>query len=75
MAMPDPPLTASYTGFVNGQNLVTSGVIGPPTLSTTATGPAPLVNIQSRIRWQRWRQQQLRAYARQWHIHRYLCGA
>ena len=34
---PNPPLTASYSGFVNGQTLATSGVIGTPALTTTAT--------------------------------------
>ena len=34
---PNPPLTASYTGFVNGENLSTSGVTGTPTLTTAAT--------------------------------------
>lgn len=33
----NPPLTASFTGFVNGQTLATSGVTGEPGLSTTAT--------------------------------------
>ena len=33
----NPPLTASYSGFVNGQTLATSGVTGTPSLSTTAT--------------------------------------
>ncbi len=37
MGLPIRPLTASYTGFVNGENLTTSGVTGQPTLTTTAT--------------------------------------
>src|SRR5262249_33811786 len=32
----NPALTASYSGFVNGQTLATSGVTGSPALSTTA---------------------------------------
>jgi len=32
----NPPLTATITGFVNGQNLASSGVTGEPSLSTTA---------------------------------------
>jgi hypothetical protein len=38
---PNPMLTASYTGFVNGENLTTSGVTGQPTLSTDATQFSP----------------------------------
>jgi hypothetical protein len=34
---PNPPLTASYSGFVNGQTLGTSGITGSPNLTTTAT--------------------------------------
>ena len=33
----NPPLSASYTGFVNSENLSTSGVTGQPTLWTDAT--------------------------------------
>ena len=33
----NPALTASYNGFVNGENLLTSGVTGSPEFSTTAT--------------------------------------
>jgi hypothetical protein len=33
----NPTLTASYTGFVPGQTLATSGVSGNPSLSTSAT--------------------------------------
>jgi hypothetical protein len=32
-----PPLTATITGFVNGQTLATSGVTGQPLCTTTAT--------------------------------------
>jgi hypothetical protein len=34
---PNPPLTASFSGFKNGQTLGTSGVTGSPNLTTTAT--------------------------------------
>jgi hypothetical protein len=38
----NPVFTASYSGFVNGQTFGTSGVIGNPSLSTTAvTGSLP----------------------------------
>ena len=38
----NPPLTVTFTGFVNGQALATSGVTGNPSLSTPATtGSAP----------------------------------
>ena len=33
----NPAFTATYTGFVNGQNLGTSGITGSPALTTTAT--------------------------------------
>jgi hypothetical protein len=33
----NPALTASYSGFKNGETLATSGVTGTPTLTTTAT--------------------------------------
>jgi hypothetical protein len=33
----NPTLTASYSGFVGGETLATSGVTGSPTLSTTTT--------------------------------------
>jgi GH25 family lysozyme M1 (1,4-beta-N-acetylmuramidase) len=33
----NPPLTVSYSGFVNGQTLATSGVTGSPDLTTAAT--------------------------------------
>jgi type VI protein secretion system component Hcp len=33
----NPALSVSYTGFVNGETLATSGVTGRPTLSTPAT--------------------------------------
>ncbi len=39
---PNPTLTASYTGFVNGETLATSGVTGTPTLTTTATQSSPV---------------------------------
>jgi hypothetical protein len=34
---PNPTFTASYSGFVNGENLGSSGVSGSPSLTTTAT--------------------------------------
>ncbi len=44
---PNPALTWSYTGFVGGETLATSGVTGNPTCSTIATtadgvGPYPI---------------------------------
>jgi hypothetical protein len=41
---PIPTLTASYSGFMNGETLGTSGVTGQPNLSTTATQSSPLGN-------------------------------
>jgi hypothetical protein len=43
----NPTFTASYSGFVNGETLATSGVTGSPSLTTTATltsppGPYPI---------------------------------
>jgi hypothetical protein len=40
-ALPNPPLTASYSGFVNGEVLATSGVSGSPALTTAATAASP----------------------------------
>ncbi len=37
---PLPTLTATFTGFKNGETLATSGVTGSPSLTTTATGSA-----------------------------------
>jgi hypothetical protein len=37
-------LTASFTGFVNGEILATSGVTGDPALNTTATNTSPAGN-------------------------------
>jgi hypothetical protein len=37
----NPAFTASYSGFVNGQTLATSGVIGSPSLTTTAGPGSP----------------------------------
>ena len=34
---PNPAFTATYSGFVNGETLATSGVTGAPELTTTAT--------------------------------------
>jgi len=44
----NPTLTATYTGFVNGETLGTSGATGAPGLSTAATattgaGTAPAI--------------------------------
>ena len=36
----NPALTASYSGFVGGETLATSGVTGSPALSTTSTNVA-----------------------------------
>src|SRR5207247_6338054 len=36
----NPPLTATYTNFVGGETLATSGVTGSPALSTTTTNVA-----------------------------------
>jgi hypothetical protein len=38
----NPPLTASYSGFKNGETLATSGVTGAPGLTTTATGTSAI---------------------------------
>lgn len=38
---PNPALTATLTGFVNGETLATSGVTGSAALSTTATTASP----------------------------------
>ena len=37
----NPTFTASYTGFVGGETLATSGVAGSPALSTAATPSSP----------------------------------
>ncbi len=39
---PNPSLTATFTGFKNGETLATSGVTGSPTLTTTATTTSPV---------------------------------
>ncbi len=38
----NPPFTASYSGFVGGQTLATSGITGTPALSTTADANSPV---------------------------------
>ena len=38
----NPPLTATYSGFVNSETLATSDVSGSPILSTTATISSPV---------------------------------
>ena len=37
----NPPLTVSYTGFIPGETLATSGVTGSPVVSTTAQTDSP----------------------------------
>ncbi|MEI6166075.1 MAG: DUF2341 domain-containing protein [bacterium] len=37
----NPPLTATYSGFVSGENLGNSGMTGSPGLSTLAAGTTP----------------------------------
>ncbi len=39
----NPALTASYSGFANGETLTTAGVAGSPTLATTATQTSPVI--------------------------------
>jgi len=41
----NPPLTATITGFVNGENLGTSGVTGTPSLTTTAVANTPVGTV------------------------------
>jgi len=43
----DQPFTASYSGFQNGETLVTSGITGGPNLTcdATATGPIGIYTI------------------------------
>jgi uncharacterized repeat protein (TIGR01451 family) len=38
----NPVFDASYSGFVNGETLATSGVSGVPSLTTTATATSPI---------------------------------
>jgi hypothetical protein len=38
----NPAFTASYSGFVNGEDLATSGVTGSPSLTTAATPTSPV---------------------------------
>jgi hypothetical protein len=50
----NPALSVTYSGFVNGQNLATSGVTGSPDLSTSANptspvGPYPVVVAQGTL--------------------------
>jgi VCBS repeat-containing protein len=40
----NPLFTATYTGFVNGETLGTSGITGSPSLTTTATSASPAGN-------------------------------
>jgi hypothetical protein len=39
----NPTFTASYSGFKNGETLLTSGVTGMPSLTTLATGSSPVI--------------------------------
>ncbi|MDX2036629.1 MAG: Ig-like domain repeat protein [Isosphaeraceae bacterium] len=39
----NPVFTASYSGFVNGETLGTSGVTGTPSLTTTAVPTSPVI--------------------------------
>jgi hypothetical protein len=39
---PNPPLTASYSGFKNSETLASSGVTGSPSLTTAATQTSPV---------------------------------
>src|SRR5262249_51568344 len=48
----NPTLTASYSGFVGGETLTTSGVTGSPALSTTTTnvvGTYPITAAQGSL--------------------------
>ena len=45
----NPQLTASYSGFANGETVGTSGVLGQPGLSTTATQASPTGNYAINI--------------------------
>ena len=38
----DPPLTASFSGFVNGETLASSGVSGSPSLTSNDTAASPV---------------------------------
>ncbi len=38
---PNPTFSASYTGFMNGETLATSGISGSPSLTCTATTTSP----------------------------------
>jgi hypothetical protein len=40
-SLANPALTASYSGFVNGEDLASSGVTGSPSLTTSATISSP----------------------------------
>jgi hypothetical protein len=49
---PNPSLTASYSGFVGGETLATSGVTGSPALSTATTdvaGTYPITAVQGTL--------------------------
>lgn len=41
VGQPNPLFTATYSGFVNGETLVTSGVTGSPSLTTAANNASP----------------------------------
>ena len=38
----NPKFTATYSGFVNGENLISSGINGFPSLTTAATATSPV---------------------------------
>src|SRR6185369_15866997 len=38
----NPPFTASYSGFKNGETLATSGITGSPSLTTLADAASPV---------------------------------
>lgn len=41
----NPPLTVTYSGFVGGETLETSGVTGLPVVTTTAVGTTPVGTV------------------------------
>jgi len=57
----NPTLTASYSGFVNGDALATSGVTGAPSLTTTATPTSAAGSYTIVRRRGRWRQRTIRS--------------
>jgi len=45
----NPPLTTTFTGFVNEETFAISGITGSPDLSTTATNNSPAGNYPIRV--------------------------